>query len=381
MIKPSDVGAGVCSDSGDAVSTDAGTEPGSGVLTGAVGGAEEGTADGAGVASSTRRNICCAVARGTAVDAYICKGAFVMIASLDESFSILWSVQRIDITISRLMQNSLMIFVFISSISIAYASSYVDFFHVLLKKYGKKVYTVSNNGRLPMTMYEIAVTLCAKDYFYTEKKAKTHAASEHYSFEEALCAFCEAIAFGYSVDTEELKTHLSRYGKKPDEVDKSYRLMLIRHDGDADTVLFENTRSDSDYEGEDTVVSCYALHEEELGILARHGIEPEEDSFGSYFEVYPLNDLLYDLSDACDGALDPMNDELRLLVKEYAHRKGLLTNEIDPSEEGYFCPGSHTEADCFGNWGKIYGYADDEQDIFTGSLVKYEHGFVMELRE
>ena len=232
-----------------------------------------------------------------------------------------------------------------------------------------------------MAAYEITVSLRAKDFFYSENNAASSVSGHFNTFSEALPVFCEAVAFGFQVNTEKLSEILCRYGKKAVDVEKSYSLRLVRHDIGTDMTVLENTRSDSDDEGESTVVSCSGLNEEELGTLATHGIEPEEDSFGTYFEVYPVYDLLYDISDVADGMLDPMNEDLKALVQEYAHRHGLITNEIDPAEDGYFCYGNHSTAECFHQWGKVYGYTDEEQDIFTDALVPYEHGYVMELRD
>ena len=136
-----------------------------------------------------------------------------------------------------------------------------------------------------MAAYEIAVSLRVKDYFYLEKSAESAVAGHFTTFLEALPAFCSAVAFGYTVSTEKLNEHLATYQKTAEEAEKRYRLMLIRHDAGTDTVVLENARSDSEYDGEDTVVSCGELTEDELNTLSRHGIEPEEDSFGTYFEV------------------------------------------------------------------------------------------------
>lgn len=232
-----------------------------------------------------------------------------------------------------------------------------------------------------MAAYEITVSLRAKDYFYTENNAVSPAAGPFDTFSEALSAFCEAVAFGYEVDKDALNKQLGKYHKSSRDVDVSCRLSLIRHGSESDVTVLENVRSDSDYEGEDAVVACGELNEDELAALSRRGIEPEEDSFGSYFEVYPVNDLLYDLSDAADGALDPMHEDLKPLVKEYARAHDLLTNEIDPAEDGCFCPGVQSPEECFREWGKTYGYTDDEQSIFTDSLVRYPHGYVLEFRD
>lgn len=228
-----------------------------------------------------------------------------------------------------------------------------------------------------MAAYEIAVSLRVREYLYTESRAVSPAAGDYDSFEEALLAFCDAVSFGYAADTQALDRHLASYGKKARDVDKSLRLLLLRHE-DEDVTVFENIRADGE---EDPVISCGELTEEEADVLFRHGVEPEEDSLGSYFEVYPLNELLYDLSDACDGALDPADESLRALVREYALAKGLLLNEIDPAEDGYFCPSQGSEEDCFDEWGQACGYTEDEREIFTGSLVRYTHGYVLEFRE
>ena len=232
-----------------------------------------------------------------------------------------------------------------------------------------------------MAAYEIAVSLQVKDYFYSEKKAVSSVSAGFDTFSAALTAYCEAVSFGYTVNTDALRKHLAAYRKKPEDVEQVCRLMLIRHENGLDTVILENLRSDSGYEENDSVISCNALNREELAVLSAHGVEPEEDSLGSYFEVYPLNDLLYDLSDACDGKLDPMREDLKALVEEYAHAHALMVNEIDPGEDGYFCPGSSSPDECFNSWGNIYGYANDERDIFINSLVRYAHGFVLEFRE
>lgn len=228
-----------------------------------------------------------------------------------------------------------------------------------------------------MAAYEIAVSLRVKDYYYTENRAVSPVSDTFDSFEPALLAFCEAAAFGYSIDTKALEEHLATLGKKVSDVSVLCRLMLLRHGGETVTVL-ENECADGE---EDPVISCGPLNEEEEDILLRHGVEPEEDSLGSYFEIYPLNELLYDLSDVCDGALDPADGDLRALVREYAAEKGLLLNEIDPSEDGYFCPCKGSEDDCFEAWGQACGYTNDEKEIFTGSLVRYAHGYVLEFRE
>lgn len=232
-----------------------------------------------------------------------------------------------------------------------------------------------------MLEYEIAVTLRVKDYFYTEKNAASSVSGHFTTFAEAFPAFCTAVSFGFTVKQDNLNARLCGYRKKAEDVDKDYRLTLIRHECDFDTIILENLRSDSDYEGESTVVSCNTLDETELGILARHGLVPEEDSFGSYFELYPVNDLLYDLSDSTNGALDPTHKDLTPLLKEYACAHDLIINEIDPSEDGYFCPGDQTKEECFSEWGSAYGYLDDEQDIFTDSLIRYKHGYVLEFKD
>lgn len=232
-----------------------------------------------------------------------------------------------------------------------------------------------------MPVYEISVSLRAKDYFYTENKAESSAAGRYTSFSEAFFAYCEAIAFGYSINTEKLAQQLREYNKMPEQVDISCKLSLIRREGFSDSVLLENERSDSAYEGESNIVACGSLSEEENNVLSQHGIELEEDSFGSYFEIYPLNDLLYDLSDSADGLLDPTRTDLKELVKEYTHTHRLLTNEMDPAEDGYFCPGADTKESCFNEYGKLYGYSAEERIIFTDALVKYPHGYVLELRD
>lgn len=232
-----------------------------------------------------------------------------------------------------------------------------------------------------MVEYEIAVTLRVEEYFYTEKNAVSSVSGRYSSFADAFPAYCEAVTFGYTVNEDKLNAHLAKYNKRASQVDCTGRLMLIRHEEYSDPVILENKRSDLNYDSDEGFVACADLKEEEIEVMRSHGIELEEDSFGPYISLYPVSSLLYDLSEAVDGRLDPLRDDLKLLVKEYTHAHGLLTNEIEPSEDGYFCPGSQSEEDCFRDWGSDYGFLEDEKAVFTGSLVKYEHGYVVEFRD
>ena len=228
-----------------------------------------------------------------------------------------------------------------------------------------------------MPAYRICASLIYGKDYKENLTADCAACGVFGDFAEALVRFSLAVVCGYTVKEEKLRKFLSQKRLPFDEEACSVSLSLLRDD----TVVLKNTRRTDGYSSDSTVVDCLHLTGAETAVLEGRGLTPEKDFAGLYFELYSLNDLVYDLYDAMEGAADDVFDDLAALVAEYLAAKSLLTHEVDPAEDGYFCPGVQTKEECFEKWGPVYGFEKDEKTLFCDNLAAYPHGFVVEFRE
>lgn len=232
--------------------------------------------------------------------------------------------------------------------------------------------------------YEIVASIHVGNVYREEYIAKSPSCSVFNTFDEAFISFCLNVVRGYSVNYNNLnayrEAHFSSFLFISDTA-PHFSLSIIHHEGSNTRELISNEQTDEAYECNNLLICIHDISKNERKMIESHHVEIEHDSVGDYFELYPMYDLVYDILDSTDINTEPDLNNFCCLLYEYLLKKRLITNEIIPSEEGFFCPGNASAIECFNKWGPFYGYDPSESELFISNLVAYEHGFVLEFRE